>query len=278
MLPPPNVILSKLNLDLNSLARIKSPADRSQYRAILNWVQRYQAPKGSTNLEQVRGIIQAFHHACDVNNWSMARQLLSLSLNTPTQEELDNQLQTWGYYKEQIELYTPLLGKLNSEWDAILLNGLAIAHNSLGNHHIALAYNQQETQISQTLNSPALQARALGNTVLTHHCLGKYSQAIDYYQQQLAIARNISNPSMLVQALANLGSSYYQLKQYDQALKYYQCQQEIIETLDDTNGKAKLQNNLGNVYFAKGDLDNALNAYQTWLVTAPLLCIQVQLP
>ena len=170
-LPHPDVILEKLKIDLTSAALIKSPADRSQYRAILNWLRRYQSPDDSSNLEQIKGVIQSFHHACDVNNWYAASQLLSLRLNTPTQEELDNQLQTWGYYKEQIELYKPLLGKLGDEWDAILLNGLGVAHNSLGNHHVALTYNQQQAKISQKINKPAavpLDGRPVIAMIRTH--------------------------------------------------------------------------------------------------------------
>ena len=260
ILPPPSVILEKLSLSPSSDKKGKSPFERSQYRAITNWITRYRAKENSTNLAKVESLLQAFTHLCDLQQWQTASQLLALRLNTPTQEDLDNQLHTWGYYTQQIALYEPLLHKLGDTWNATLLNGLGIAHNSLGNHHRALAYHQQQSNIAQTLNKPAIKARVLGNTGVTYHCLGQYSQAIACYQQQLGIGQQLNSVSILIQALAGLGSSYYQQKQYGLAITYYQQQHfkqaesyakqhlVLVKTLGDLPHEQMALTHLGNIH------------------------------
>ena len=72
------------------------------------------------------------HHLCELKVWEEAGKIIMVCLNTPTNEELHNQLDTWGYHSEQIELYKKLLNQVNPSFDAILLNGLGNAYYVLG--------------------------------------------------------------------------------------------------------------------------------------------------
>ncbi|MEO1389824.1 MAG: tetratricopeptide repeat protein [Cyanobacteria bacterium J06634_6] len=150
-LPPSELILKHLQLAPLSQQTFASPFIRSQHRATRHWLTRRQNIDSSSPIAQIEGLLQAFTHLCDLQDWVTASKLLTLRLNTPTQEELDNQLHTWGYYQQQRSLYEPLLGKLNDEWQAILLNGLGNVHNSLGNHHTALTYHQQTSKSPKKL-------------------------------------------------------------------------------------------------------------------------------
>ena len=60
--------------------------------------------------------------------------LLYMPLNTPTREEVHNQLFTWGYYSDVIALYEELLGKGSAMLDAVLMNGLGASYDVLGNY------------------------------------------------------------------------------------------------------------------------------------------------
>lgn len=148
MTSPAHDILSAIQIDPALIRFIKPPSQRSRYQAIINWLTRYQPSPESSNLDHIRGLLETFHHLCDSNDWEKVSNLLQIRLNTPTQEELDNQLHTWGYYAEQISIYQAFLKQINQEWDAIALNGLGIAHNSLGHHHETLTYNQQQLAIA----------------------------------------------------------------------------------------------------------------------------------
>lgn len=78
-----------------------------------------EPPPDAAPIEQVRGYLQAFYHLCEVEDWEKASAILSIRLDTPTHEELHNQLGTWGYYRELVNLYNRILGKLNPIWDTI---------------------------------------------------------------------------------------------------------------------------------------------------------------
>lgn len=72
-----------------------------------------ELPPNATNLEQISGYQEAFHHLCEVAAWEKASEILFTNLNTSTNEELHEQLSTWGYYREQTHLYNRLLDKLS---------------------------------------------------------------------------------------------------------------------------------------------------------------------
>ena len=90
--PPAEEILAALGLDRADLRQIQPPLRRSTYLASLNWLTRHQPSPGSSNFEQVKGLVEAAHLFCRVEAWAEAKQLLQLRLNTATREELDNQL------------------------------------------------------------------------------------------------------------------------------------------------------------------------------------------
>lgn len=238
------------------------------YIAAINWLKKYQPPPTAPNLEQVRGYLEAFYHLCAIENWQTAKQLLLVELNTSSQEELDNQFQTWGYYPEQAQLYRSLLGKLDERWNAICLNGLGNIANLQGQHQTALTYHQQQLDIARKLGDRAVEARALGNLGITHFHLGQYQTAIDCYQQQLAIAKAIENPQMSINANSNLGIVYQRQGHYQQALQHFQQQLETVEQLGDRARMGKLLTNLGNLYYAQGHLSRAQQCYQAALQIA----------
>ncbi|WP_407894080.1 hypothetical protein [Scytonema sp. NUACC26] len=70
-------------------------------------MKKYKPKPDSTNLEQVKGLLETFYHLCEIEAWEKASKILFTGLNTPTRQPLHNQLNTWGYYQEQISIYTP---------------------------------------------------------------------------------------------------------------------------------------------------------------------------
>jgi hypothetical protein len=117
--PTEESVLAKLSIEPETIKSIKPRWKRTQYRAVINWLTRYNSQPDASNLEKVKGYLEAFHHLCVVEDWERANKMLSIRLDTPTHEELYNQLDTWGYYRELIELYNRILGKLNPNWDTI---------------------------------------------------------------------------------------------------------------------------------------------------------------
>lgn len=118
--PSGELVLENLAINRHNLsADFPNREQRLQYRAVVQWLTDYKPKSDATNLEKVRGYLQAFHHLCTVEDWERASKILFIRLNTPTNEELHAQLNTWGYYSEQIDLYSQILGKISSSLDTI---------------------------------------------------------------------------------------------------------------------------------------------------------------
>ncbi len=191
--PSGESILAQLGIEPTAIKTIKPPWKRNKYRAVVNWLMKYKPLSDVTNIEKVKGLVEAFYHLCEVEAWKEAGNIPLVILNTPTNEKLHNQLQTWGYYQEQIDLYSKLLGKLNSEWDATCLGGLGNAYQFLGDYTRAMEFHEECLVIAREKGYRKGDGNALGNLGNAYSSLGDYTRAMKLYQQHLVIAREIGN-------------------------------------------------------------------------------------
>ena len=162
-------------------------------QAVKNWLTKYQPKPNASNLERVRGYLEAFHHLNTINAWEIASDILSLSLDTPTRSHLHTQLGIWGYYQEQIDVYQQLMGKLTDKtgyiWNSICLSGIGNAYQSLGDLQQALYYHQQHLGLATIVRDRDGEGIALGNLGLIYDLLGDYLMAIECHEQSLKIAQ-----------------------------------------------------------------------------------------
>ncbi|MEC4807374.1 MAG: tetratricopeptide repeat protein, partial [Jaaginema sp. PMC 1080.18] len=129
-------------------------------------------------------------------------------------------LKQWGYYREQVEIYPALLGKINPEIDCNLYDYLGHAYFSLGQAQKALETYQQQLNLAQQIQSPYFEAIALHGLGITCGYLGREKQAIDYHQEELEIANFLNNPILITQALRGLGISYGNNFNYQKGIFY----------------------------------------------------------
>ena len=152
IVPPHDSILATLDIDPTTLKFIKNSWTRTHYRAVVNWLIKYKPQLDASNLQIVRGCLEAFQHLCEVGNWERACDIICINLNTPTNEQLHTQLETWGYEHQRIELYSKTLGKVDLDWDSLCLNGLGNDYISLGDYPRAMDYHQQQLVIARQKN------------------------------------------------------------------------------------------------------------------------------
>ena len=138
--PPAQAILTQLGIFPSSLSEVSSCFRRTNCRAVINWLTRYRPTDDATQLEQVKGYLEAFHHLCTIEEWDRAFTLISTRLNTPTQEILHYQLKLWGYYQEQIDLYAQLADRVSPKWNSGIYNCLGATYQALGNYSQAINY------------------------------------------------------------------------------------------------------------------------------------------
>ena len=246
--------------------------ETAERKAAEMWLTAYEPASNASNLEQVRGYLEAFDHYCEVKDWQAAQAIAWTSLNTPTQEYLCWQLGTWGYYQEQIPLYRKLLeisrktGDRNGESAA--LKGLGNAYNSLGDYQQAINYYQQHLSIAREIGDRTGEGAALGGLGNAYYSLGDYQQAIDYHQQHLTIARDTSDRYGEGIALGNLGIAYNSLGDYQQAINYHQQYLTIARDIGVRKGEGIALGNLGSAYYSLSDYQQAINYYQQSLTIA----------
>jgi len=261
------LVLNQLGIDLTKpqLADI-SPWKFAHYMAVENWLTEYQPKPNSSNLEQVRGYLEAFHHLCEVSDWEKASKILFIRSNYATNtkhKDLHEQLFTWGYYQEQIDLYSRLLDKLNPELNCILLHGLGRAYGCLGQPQPAIEFHQLQLDIARKINNRKAEVTALGGLGRIYYwCLGEFETAINYCQKQLAIAREIGDREQEIQALDWLGGISNDKADFQKAIKYRQAALTIAEDIGDSEMEVVILSGLGATYSTMGQPKKAIEFLQ----------------
>ncbi|MBE9040788.1 tetratricopeptide repeat protein [Oscillatoriales cyanobacterium LEGE 11467] len=232
------------------------------YMAVKVWLNQYQPEPDAENLEKVRGYLEAFYHCCQVEDWEAVKEILNMRVDSPTQEQLHNQLQTWGYYRQQIKLLSQLLGKLNNRWTGICFNGMGNAYHSLGEYQRAIDFYQQYLAIAREIGNRNGEGTALGNLGVAYQFLGEYQRAIDFYQQHLAIAREIGDRNGEGTALGNLGLVYQSLREYQRAIDFHQRSLAVAKEIKNYQGEGIALVNFGKIEFTLERYSKALENMQ----------------
>jgi len=179
-------ILIKLNI-------VKASWKRAHYRAIINWLKKYTPSEKASNLEKVKGYIEAFYHCCEAEEYGVAINILSACPSPSTRTELHTQLGLWAYYQQQLWIYYQLL------------------------------------EVACNTDDLALQGNTLGNLGDVYHDLGDYRQALKYHQDSLATHQKINDRLAIGRDLGNIGCAYNSLSNYSEAIKYRQLASKRIK-------------------------------------------------
>lgn len=234
------------------------------------WLTIYEPTPNASKLESVRGYLEAFNHFCELKDLDRIKPILRTRLATFTEENLLGQLGTWGYYNEQVKIYTSLLAicpkteqRADRLREAAICGNLGNAYSELGKYEQAIEYHQRDLEIVQELKTLKGESTALGNLGADYQALGKYQKAIDYYQQQLKIAREeIKDLHEEGRVLNNLGTVYYELGAYNKAIEYHEKRLKISKEIQDIKWQGNSLGNLGNCWCALGDYTKAIDCHE----------------
>jgi len=245
-------MLSTLGIDPVRIRHVQPRTRRTHWQAIVNWLIRYQPPAEGSNLEQVRGYLEAFYHLCEIEEWRRALSLMLHELDTPAQAQLHYQLKLWGYLPEQRELYEALVNHVEPLWQGRLLQFLAAVHQAQGNYRQAQEYCDRSLAIFQTVGDPVDRGMVLSHLGEIRYALGDYAAAIDYQQRWLAIARESGLRGGEGIALGSLGNIYESQGDYATALKYHQQHLALAHADADLELEGSALGNVGSCYHALG--------------------------
>jgi tetratricopeptide (TPR) repeat protein len=257
-----SVAYSLLNANPSSWKVAESEAARL-------WLTAYQPASGASNLETVRGYLEAFEHYCAAEDFVSAAQLPYHKL--PTGYELQAQLMIWSHFRELIPLQTKQcdiareLGDRQKEGYA--LGNLGTAHYRLGYYHQAIDFHQQCLTIVRDIKDRRAEGYAQGNLGLAYNDLGSYQEAITCFQKHLAIAQEIGDRLGEGKALGNLGSAHFSLGNYEQAITFHQQYLAIAQETGDRQGQATALINIGVNQIQLNDWSDSLQKLRTALNT-----------
>jgi tetratricopeptide (TPR) repeat protein len=265
----------------SSTGRKLSLRQLANFKATLYWLQDYQPPAEASNLERVRGWLEAFHHLSQLSAWQAANDLLHIPI-PPIQLEqaeqsgrslpLHEQLDVWGYYQELTDLYSTLLGKRDPASDCVCCERLGAMHAHRGRLMEAKDFYQRSLELAKQLNDPIAEAKALLGLADVSFGLEQFEVGIPQAQTALSLARQQSNKSLLADCLRLLSHGYsdsYSTHQKPKlALSHAQEGLQLAQNLGDAALQCRLLNQMGSVYSRLGKARPAIAHYQQGLALA----------
>jgi tetratricopeptide (TPR) repeat protein len=219
------------------------------------WLNNYECPLNSPNLEIARGSLEAFDHYCEVRDWEVAKAIL-------LGQKVGSQLQTWGKYQELLTCYRRLIGHLHKSDEVLCSKGLGDAYFLLGNYSQASFHFQQSLELARAIRDRYGEGTALGNLGLVYSYMGLYERSIDFQNQHLTVAQEIGDRQGQCKALGNLGIVYTNLGQYEKAIDCHQQNLMMARKIGDRRSEGAALGNLGNTYNYLGQYVQAIDCYQ----------------
>lgn len=251
-----------------------------------------ELPPDATNLERVKNIIEGFYHLCKVENWELAREIFLIKINPLTDELFPDQLCTWGYYQEAVELYQPLLYKLSeTDFNTWLLERLGFCYEAFGKYYKAIDSYEESLAIQEKhslSDSNQSTFHCLGNVYLklgdfkrslyfygkayeinpnayillgvanAHIGLGNYDLAKDCLQKVALKALKEKELQILEASFQSLGILCRRQGKYSEGLEYIEQCLIVVEKIEDPFSKGQILGNMGNLYLEQGDYEKAI--------------------
>lgn len=298
-------IIRDVSYDL--LKQDESTWETAERKAADQWLTAYQPAPDASNLEKVRGYLEAFYHFCEIEDWETVSDIYNCQ-SIVTSHTLNTQLFIWGFFKELMDMSRRLVDNITSKTksrclthigncyrifggmeesvkyqnealefaritgdrysESLALGDLGIVYQCLGNYEWALDFFQKALNIAQEISAFQWQASCLGNLGVVYSLMGQSEQAIDLHQQHLTISREIGARQNEGDALCNLGMINQGLGQYEQAIDYSQQHLTIAREIGDRQGEGNAYSCLGLVYSSLGQYKRAIEFFQQYLTIA----------
>jgi tetratricopeptide (TPR) repeat protein len=264
---PGELLLTKLGINPSNLVA-DFPANKlDQYIAVVNWLKKYKSKSDTTNLEKVKGYLEAFYYLGNVKDWERATTLILVPIDITPNKELHELLNFWGEYREQIKLYEQIIDKVELSLKIKFTNCLAKAYYDLGDNDSAEIEHNNALEFALQINNQQQQGlalRGLGKTCYR----GDLNKARIYFEQQLEIARAIDDKEQLIMAKHNITQVRLDSPKTQDSLSLYK---DIIEQrlealklcqeINDRKSEAIVLTGLGDCYVRLGDNSRARNYY-----------------
>lgn len=230
-------LLGLLVIDLPKLKITNSVEQRSHYRAISNWLTKFKTSSNASNLDRVKGYLNAFDHLCELKEWDKAVAVIAAHLDSPLKETLFEELQGWGEYGIVISICNQLLGRVSEDFDCYLYNQMGIAYQRIGLYREAIDFFQKLLDISSKFEDILIQGDALGHIGDTYRLIGEIDKATNYIEKSWEILEHSDKRGLKQSAyFSSLGNISLDREDYNQAIQLHKQSLSICKKLDNKQG------------------------------------------
>ena len=241
--------------------------EKGLLRSAYFWLQKVNLPTAKPS-ERIHCILEAIYSLKTLHAWDLLYELFSFRLSHSLEFPIHQYLGKIGFFKEQVELYQSLNGKIDVDLDIACTKGLGFANTELGNYPTAI----QNFQTSLTLASDSGNQIEMMSTLFglgyCHTHWGRYGLAIKYYKQHLSWFNRLSSDSQaefkpeLSKALAGLGYCMYFMRRFRKGIRYNKQALELSIELKDTETQWIVLGSLALIYAQLGQHSVASEYYQ----------------
>jgi tetratricopeptide (TPR) repeat protein len=238
---------------------------RSAHQAALDYFLAHLPAPPWESLEDLTAYLEGFYHAGELGEWQLAFDILNEERGGEGKNKsVDEFLYLQGFYRQYAQLYEQVIAGGQQEQDCYRksLNRLGLCYYRLGQYEKAIAYHQQDHDISEEIGDRQGVASPLCGLGNCYYFLGQYKKAIAIYQQYHDIGEEIGDRQGVANSLGNLGLCYDSLGQYEKAITHHQQSIEIKEEMGNRQGVAISLGNLGLCYKSLGQYEKAITHHQ----------------
>lgn len=236
-MPLESLIASTLGGDLAALrprqladlpvVDLSSPWVYAHYVAIAQWLSHYE-PHSQAPLDQVRGWLEAFYHACEAELWPIAQAIATASVSDGI--ALYRQLGLWGHRREQVELCEALLNQVGQDLQTELRQLAGDCWQQLGAYDKAKHHYEVLLAESRARPNLRLEVEARRSLVdLEMECL-RYRPVIKELEAILPLAQTLAAWETTAKVLQQLALAYGYTGQMRRSLEALQESLALAQT------------------------------------------------
>jgi hypothetical protein len=268
-LDPQGQLRQQAPANLLPITQSLSLPQRSHLKAAIYWLQSYQADTASTNLDRVRGYLEACHHLVELSAWQVVFELLHRQIVTNgVANPLYKQLEIWGNYQEFTDLLRSLLGHLNVENECFCLNQLGRISSARDLFSESAQYHQQALAIAQEIGDQTLLAQVHLGLAEANGWWERCDIGLAHAKTALELAQQLNNLPLQTEAyyyLSSMLTTNGLYRHQKAALSYAEQGLLLAQKLDHWEFQTSLLGTLGTIQMSLGDLQQGLHYYQQQL-------------
>ena len=234
---------------------LSSPWVYAHYMAIAQWLSHYE-PHSQAPLDQVRGWLEAFYHACEAELWPIAQAIATASVSNGI--ALYQQLGLWGHRREQVELCEALLNQVGQGLQTELRQLAGDCWQQLGaydkaKHHYEVLLAESRTQPNLRLEVEA--RRSLVDLEMEYL---RYRPVIKELEAILPLAQTLAAWETTAKVLQQLALAYGYTGRTRRSLEVLQKALDLAQTHQLSDQETATLYRFAKLYEWRGEPEKAL--------------------